>query len=82
MDYAEVVRALVKAGAKLDLSDAKGMTELSWAALTHKDAAVRAILDLGANPAVKDQFGLTPLDHTKGVEYTSGEAAQLISARQ
>jgi ankyrin repeat protein len=82
MDYAGIIRELIKSGAKLDVPDQFGMTELSWAALNHKDAAVRALLESGARPGVKDKFGLTPLGHTKGVEYSSDEAARLIRAKQ
>jgi hypothetical protein len=82
MDYAGMIRELIKSGARLDVADSFGMTELSWAALNHKDAAVRALLESGARPGVKDKFGLTPLDHTRGVEYCSEEAARLIRGRQ
>jgi len=80
-DSAGLIYALVKGGARMDLTDPDGMTELAWAALVHKDASVRALLELGADPKVKDRFGLTPLEHAKGIEFSSDETEKLIRAR-
>lgn len=81
-DDAESLRVLFEGGARLDQADPDGLTELSWAALNHKDAAIRALLALGANREVKDRFGLTPLDHTKAIRYSSAEAERLLRAGQ
>ncbi len=80
MDYGEIVQVLQQKGAKMDVPDENGMTDLSFAALGHKNDAVRALLAAGANPKVKDNFGLTPLEHTNGILYGSPKTAELLKA--
>jgi hypothetical protein len=82
MDYPELLRVLAKRGAKFDAVDEVGMTPLGWSALGHKDASVRALLELGARPGTKDKFGLTAIEHTKGIQHCSGETARLLQARK
>lgn len=60
-----IVRALVKAGAKLEDVDASGMTALAWAALSGREEAVKTLVGLGANREHRDKFGLRPVDHAK-----------------
>lgn len=80
MDDPELTRLLVARGAKIDAPDEFQMTQVSWAALGHKDAALRALLEMGAKRDVKDKFGLTPLEHTKGIAYGSPSAEQILRA--
>jgi ankyrin repeat protein len=78
--HAEVLRALVQGGAKVDLEDGARMTPLSSAALYHKDTSVATLLELGADPKHKDKYGYTPLDHTPGIRNSSPKAAELLKA--
>ncbi len=78
LDDAEVVRTLAAKGAKLDIKDDNGMTDLSWAALLHKDAALKALIDLGSDKRVKDKFGLTPVDHTRAISHSSALTGRLL----
>ena len=80
MDFGHIVQVLLQKGAKMDLPDDNGMTDLGFAALGHKNDAVRVLLAAGANPKVKDKFGLTPLDHTNGILYMSPKTAELLKA--
>jgi ankyrin repeat protein len=77
----DLIHLLVKAGAKVDTADPTGMTALSVAALSFRADAVKALLELGANPKHKDSFGLTPYDHTKGIADTPTQAAALLKGR-
>jgi ankyrin repeat protein len=77
-EHVEVMRTLAAAGANLEATDPDGMTSVSWSALGHKDRALKALLELGAKRDVKDRFGLTPLEHTKAIAYSSPVAEQLL----
>lgn len=79
MDDGLLVRVLLSKGAKRDVKDDNGMTDLSWAALVHKNDAMRVLLELGADRTVRDKFGLTPLDHARdGIAHLSPETEQLL----
>lgn len=80
-DDAPMITLLAAKGAQIEAADEKGMTALSWSALNHKDAAVRALVDLGANAKVKDSFGLTPLDHTAAISHSSPDAGRMLANR-
>ena len=78
LDDAGVVRTLAAKGAKMDVKDDNGMTDLSWAALLHKDAAVKALIELGSDKRVKDKFGLTPIEHTRAISHSSELTGRLL----
>lgn len=80
MDDGELIRLLVAKGARIEAQDEFRMTQVSWAALVHKDAALRALLDLGARRDTIDKFGLTPLEHTKGIAFLGSSTEQLLRA--
>lgn len=60
--HADVIRFLVPKGAKVDRIDKLSRTALSWA-VTKKDVAdaVKALLEVGADPNHLDGTGMTPL---------------------
>jgi uncharacterized protein len=61
-----VIDALVDAGTPLDDEDEVfGRHPLRLAAGNGRPASVRALLALGADPALRDTNGLTPLDHCR-----------------
>ena len=78
LNDAGVVRTLAAKGAKMDVKDDNGMTDLSWAALLHKDAAVKALIELGSDKRVKDKFGLTPIEHTRAISHSSELTGRLL----
>ena len=63
--HVEILQALLKRGAKLEVRNRKGRTALSFAAapskprFSHPDA-VRVLLEAGADPGVADRTGRTP----------------------
>ena len=59
MDYGHTVRVLQWNGARMDVPDDNGMVDPGFAALGHKNDSVRKPVAVGANPKVKDKFGLT-----------------------
>lgn len=78
MDDAELTRLLVAKGANIEALDEFQMTQVSWAALGHKNAALRALLELGAKRGVKDKFGLTPIEHTRGIAHFGSVTEQIL----
>lgn len=81
MDHGPLIPVLIARGAQLDSPDPNGMTELSWAALGHKLSSLQALLAAGANPRTRDKFGLTPLEHTRGIRHAPPAAAKILEAR-
>lgn len=64
----EIVTDLIRAGARVNAQNDMGMTALSCAVLRPQSPAmVEVLLDAGADPRIKDQFGQTPLDYAKDV---------------
>lgn len=70
LGHAEVVRTLIQAGAPLDHVNNLGWTAVIEAVIlgdggkAHQDT-LRALLDAGANAAIADRDGRTPLDHAR-----------------
>ncbi len=63
-DYAEVIKALVRAGAPLEARDELGNTALMQACLAGQLRIIRLLLHLGANPNAANEDGETPLTAT------------------
>lgn len=76
--HPEVTRVLVKAGGAVDVADQNKMTPLMWAAIMHQNDLVETLLEVGADPWIKDAFGLTALDHTKDILFSDTETAALL----
>ena len=63
---AAVVRALIAAGAEVNVRDEAGETALHKAArYARSDATLRALLDGGADPTLRDNAGRTAWDYAK-----------------
>ncbi len=75
---ANMVRALVKAGANVNQVDVVGMTALSWVSLQQKADMIRTLLELGANPKVIDKLGQTPIEHANSIAHSGHEARWLL----
>lgn len=58
---AEVVRAMLARGAKVDARDDQDDTALTWAAVEGKAEVVRALLEAGADPDLRQYEGATAL---------------------
>ena len=60
----DIARLLVDAGAAIDAQDAEGNTPL-WRAVMnayHGDALIEFLKDLGANPEIENNHGISPKD--------------------
>eukprot|EP00826_Nyctotherus_ovalis_P056477 TRINITY_DN7632_c0_g1_i3.p1 TRINITY_DN7632_c0_g1~~TRINITY_DN7632_c0_g1_i3.p1 ORF type:complete len:217 (-),score=51.48 TRINITY_DN7632_c0_g1_i3:146-796(-) len=60
--FEEIVRILLKAGAKIDILNESKNTPLHWAAYNGHTGIVKLLLENGANPNFKNEFDRTPLD--------------------
>lgn len=61
--HREAVELLLSFDARLDVHDPDGMQALHFAAQSGSAACFRALLEAGANPTVKDDFGCDALDY-------------------
>lgn len=74
-----IVRALVRAGARVDACDSvQRTTPLHMAARRGKVAVAEALLACGADPAARDRRGDTPLDRARNCR--KKEVAELLAA--
>merc|ERR1719161_1426323 len=72
---ANIVYALVKRGAQLDIPDSDGLTPLLLAASHGLDEIVRILLELGAYPeSICPKTGWTALQYTKNGNNSTGRA--------
>ena len=78
---AQVVKALIEAGADLEAQDNHGLTPLYLAAQFDQSAAVvRVLIKAGANAAAKDTYGSEPLHTAACYNPTVDVAIALIAA--
>jgi ankyrin repeat protein len=77
--HVETVRRLIDAGVDVDHVNRLGWTALLEAVILgdggeRHQAIVRLLLDAGANPALADSEGVTPLEHARRLGYHALEA--------
>ena len=77
-DSPDEIRLLVKNGVDVNGLDNLKMTPLIWASIMHRTAAVKALLEMGADPGVVDSFGMTALQHTEDVAYADPQTAAVL----
>ncbi len=65
---AGIVRLLAQAGASLDPQGRDGGTPMIWALSESKMATVEALLDLGADAAIKNKFGFSAIDFARQLQ--------------
>lgn len=85
LGHDEVVRRLIAAGAPLDHVNNLGWTALIEAVILGDGgpahvAVVRALIEAGADPAIADRSGVTPLAHARDRGYR--EIAEIIAAAE
>lgn len=80
-DAGKIKELAARDASVLQLTDAEGMTLLHFAVLRDQPASVRALIEAGMDPNVKDNRGLTPLgeleDHNYRFENTRRTLADL-----
>ncbi|MFP4572590.1 MAG: ankyrin repeat domain-containing protein [Desulfobacterales bacterium] len=62
----EIVEALIKAGANLDVQSNAGWTALILATKRGAPRVAKTLLNAGANTGLRDKYGKTALDYAKG----------------
>ena len=67
-DQTSIIHLLYQAGAEIEAADSSGWSALTHAAAAGSVRAVRALLDIGADPLAKTKTGLTPSQCTSSPE--------------
>ena len=67
-DTATIKELIGNGTAKVDQRDHMGRTALTLAAMNCNDKAVKVLLDLGADPLIKDETGKMALDHVDWID--------------
>ena len=85
--HVETVQRLIEAGVDVDHVNRLGWTALLEAVILgdggeRHQAIVRLLLDAGANPAIGDREGVTPLQHARQRDYTAIEALLVKADRR
>ncbi|CAJ8052075.1 ankyrin repeat-containing protein [Burkholderia pseudomallei] len=75
----EVVKYLVDKSAYIDAASPNGTTPLMMAARGNHGSTVTLLLEQGADPALKNQLGITALDFAK--HYNAPDATAILSKR-
>ncbi|KDB06762.1 Ankyrin repeat-containing domain-containing protein [Burkholderia sp. lig30] len=75
----EAAKVLLDHAAYVDTASPNGTTPLMMAARGNHPTTVNLLLDQGADPAVKNQLGLTALDFAK--HYKAPDATEILSKR-
>ena len=73
--HAAVVRALIDAGAKVDLRENTGVNLLHWATLTNRADVIPALARAGVDIDAIDEAGYTPLMYAATIDF--GDTATL-----
>ena len=73
--HARVVRALIDAGAKVDLAEATGVNLLHWATITNRADIIPALASARVDIDAIDQAGYTPLMYAATIDF--GDTATL-----
>jgi ankyrin repeat protein len=76
--HIEVMKLLLANSAYIDAASPNGSTPLMMAAMYGNDAAVRLLLEAGADPSLKNSLGLTAIDFAQRAERK--DAVNLIAS--
>jgi ankyrin repeat protein len=66
---AEVVRALIAAGAKIDLVESTGINLLHWATITNRASVIPELARAGVDIDAIDEHGFTPLMYAATIDF-------------
>jgi ankyrin repeat protein len=71
--YADVVRALVMAGANTGIVESTGINLLHWAVITNRPAVISTLVESGVDVNAADDFGFTPLMYATTIDFGDTE---------
>ena len=77
--HLDATKALLSAGAAIEIADNAGKTALLWAAYTGELATIEILLANGANTDHQDKYGYTALSHAQ--ERGHAEVVELLGLR-
>lgn len=67
--YADIVRALIAAGAPAKLTEGTGINMLHWAVIANRPAVIPALAAAGVPVNAKDENGFTPLMYAATIDF-------------
>jgi ankyrin repeat protein len=76
--YADVVRALVLAGANVRLVEGSGINLIHWATITNRAAVIPVLAEAGVGVNVIDAFGFTPLMYAATIDFGDVESVKAL----
>ena len=66
--HAEVVQALIDAGANVRMTESSGINLLHWAAITNRATVIPVLVKAGVPLNATDDFGYTPLMYAATID--------------
>lgn len=78
--HADVVQALVDAGANTKLTESSGINLLHWATITNRAAVIPVLAKAGVHINATDDFGYTPLMYAATIDQGDAEALKALLA--
>ena len=78
--HADVVRALIRAGAKTDLVERTGVNLLHWATIANRAALIPELAQAGVDINAVDQRGYTPLMYAATIDFGDTQTLRALLA--
>jgi ankyrin repeat protein len=76
--HADVVRALVLAGANVRLVEGSGINLIHWSTITNRSAVIPVLAEAGVPVNVIDAFGFTPLMYAATIDFGDVESVKAL----
>jgi ankyrin repeat protein len=75
---ADAVRALISAGAKVDLTERSGINLMHWAAITNRADIIPLLASAGVDIDAIDEHGYTPLMYSATIDFGDTATAEAL----
>jgi ankyrin repeat protein len=76
--YADVVRALIRAGAPAGIRESSGINLLHWAAIANRPEVIPVLVEAGVPLDDTDDSGYTPLMYAATIDFGNDQTLQLL----